>query len=100
MLIMEDVGTRSVRHLWQRRCEVEVGLRYDVGCVGGELEGEAEEVVVCERVEDRRRKGMLGRRYSGNGVGGGALENGIAVGFLDCESGGAKCPVMEAHSVG
>jgi hypothetical protein len=58
--IMEVMGMRSVRHFVQRRCEVGVRVRKDVGC-GGELLGEDVVVVVVE-VELRRRKEREGRR--------------------------------------
>lgn len=69
--MMDAVGMRSVRHFEQRRCEVEVEQRNDVGC-GGEEDGEGTvEVVEAETVELRRRRnGMLGNKYSGNGAGG------------------------------
>jgi hypothetical protein len=60
LLIMLEVGTRSVRHFWQRRWAVGRVVRNEVGC-GGEVEGD---VVVVDslRAEERRRKGMLGKR--------------------------------------
>jgi hypothetical protein len=53
---MEDVGARSARHPWQRRCEVGLDERYEVGCVGGELEGEVLFVLDVEYPEERRRR--------------------------------------------
>lgn len=59
LLMMEDVGIRSVKHFWQRRCDTGRLERKEVGC-GGEDEGEP---VEAEIVELRRlRKGILGRR--------------------------------------
>lgn len=61
--MMEEVGIRSVRHLWHRRWEVGDVERKEVGW-GGEDEGEEEVLVVLVVVaeERRRRKGRLGRR--------------------------------------
>lgn len=62
LLIIEDVGMRSARHLKQRRWDVGCVARKDVGC-GGEDEGEAVEVVEVETEELLRlQKGLLGRR--------------------------------------
>lgn len=71
MLMIEVVGIRSVRHLVQRRLVVGFEVRKEVGSGGGdelaEDVGEVESVEV-DCVELRRRKGILGSRYSGNGV--------------------------------
>jgi hypothetical protein len=56
LLIIEVMGIRSARHFWHRRCEVVEEWRKDVGCVGGELDGEAVEAVEFEMVELRRRR--------------------------------------------
>lgn len=62
LLMMDDVGIKSVRHFWQRRCDMGRLERKEVGC-GGEEDGELVEAVEVEIVElRRRRKGMLGRR--------------------------------------
>lgn len=59
--IMCVVGRRWVRHLWQCRCEVGVGVVVvRKGGWGGEEEGEL--VVEAVDVEERRRKGREGRR--------------------------------------
>lgn len=65
MLIMHEVGIRSARHFVHRSVVVGVGVRKEGA--GGDEEGEVEMVEV-DWVELRRRKGMLGRRYSGKGV--------------------------------
>jgi hypothetical protein len=62
LLIMEDVGMRSARHFWQRRCAVGRVERKEVG-FGGDEEGELVEVVEVLMAElRRRRKGKLGKR--------------------------------------
>lgn len=69
---MEVVGIRSARHFVQRRFVVGEEVRKDVGAGGDEL-GDVEMVDV-DCVELRRRKGMLGSRYSGNGAVGAMVE--------------------------
>ena len=62
LLMMEDVGTRSARHFWQRRWDVGCGVSKEVGC-GGDEEGELVEVVDALIAElRRRRKERLGKR--------------------------------------
>lgn len=58
--MMELVGTRSARHLVQRRFVEGEEVRKDVGAGGEEL-GEVD-IVEVDCVELRRRKGMLGSR--------------------------------------
>lgn len=68
--MMEVVGIRSARHFVQRRLVVGFEARKEVGSGGDELGEELAEVEIVEvdRVELRRRKGMLGSKYNGNGV--------------------------------
>jgi hypothetical protein len=70
LLMMEVVGIRSARHFVQRRLFVGFEVRKEVGSGGDELGEELAEVetVEVDCVELRRRKGMLGSRYSGNGL--------------------------------
>jgi hypothetical protein len=58
--MIEDVGMRSVRHLWQRRLDVGCVERKEVGWGGDEDGVLFGEVVMVEL--RRRRKGRLGRR--------------------------------------
>lgn len=76
MLMMEVVGMRSARHFVQRRLVVGFEVRNEVGSGGDELGEELGEVEIVEVdcVELRRRNGMLGSRYSGNGVVGAMVE--------------------------
>jgi hypothetical protein len=59
--MMDDVGMRSARHFWQRRCEVGRVVRNKVGC-GGDEDGDVEAVDVLVAELRRRRKGRLGKR--------------------------------------
>ena len=62
LLMIDDVGIRSTRHFWHRRCEVGRVVRNDVGC-GGDEDGDTVELVVSLIAElRRRRKGRLGNR--------------------------------------
>jgi len=63
LLMMDDVGTRSARHFWQRRCDVGRVARKLVGC-GGDEDGEATVELVASLTAElrRRRKGRLGKR--------------------------------------
>lgn len=63
MDMMDEVGIKSDRHFWQRRCDVGVVERKEGGAVGGEEDGEVVDVVDVDVVELwRRRKGRLGKR--------------------------------------
>lgn len=68
--MIDVVGMRSARHLVQRRFAVGFEVRKEVGSGGDELVEDVGEVekVELDCVELRRRKGILGSRYSGNGV--------------------------------
>jgi hypothetical protein len=60
--MIEEVGIRSVRHFWQRRCEVGRVARKEAGS-GGDEEGEPADVMDVLTAELlRRRKGRLGKR--------------------------------------
>lgn len=63
LLMMDDVGMRSARHFWQRRCDVGRAARKLVGC-GGDEDGEAVVELVASLMTElrRRRKGRLGKR--------------------------------------
>jgi hypothetical protein len=62
LLMIEEVGMRSARHFWQRRCDVGRVTRKEIGCDGDE-EGESIDVVEVLIAElRRRRKGRLGKR--------------------------------------
>lgn len=65
--MMDVVGTRSHKHFWQLRYAGAWLAKNEVGC-GGEPAGLSEmvDVEICEL--RRRRKGMLGNRYSGKAV--------------------------------
>lgn len=68
LLMIEDVGMRSVRHFWQRRWAVDRSGRKNDGC-GGEEDGEMVDVVDVLMAELRRlRNGTVGRRYKGKKV--------------------------------
>jgi hypothetical protein len=70
LLMMEVVGIRSARHFVQRSLVVGFEARKDGGSGGDELVEELGEVEIVDAdcVELRRRKGMLGSKYSGNGA--------------------------------
>ena len=61
MLIIEEAGIRSARHLVQRRLELGEAVRKDGGA-GGEEDGDVDMVEVDWVELRRRRKGMLGSR--------------------------------------
>jgi len=58
---MADVGMRSARHFWQRRCEFGWDVKKEVGW-GGDEDGDVEAVEVLMAELRRRRKGRLGNR--------------------------------------
>ena len=60
--MIDDVGMRSARHFWQRRCELGCVAKNDVGC-GGDEDGDVTESVESLYAELRRRRnGRLGKR--------------------------------------